>query len=1033
MTDSLTLARLFELLGSTPSPLPQCAGAVFTLGKAYDLGAPQPVAELVMTLMGDGERPSGWRASNRTITLPVTIRVPATADAGADRLLLATAREVLLRAVYADEFTLVWALDGSGGLRNLVWDCFHAKAQTVVWDMLKDKQRVSELSVTFDALPYGRSDDYVSVTFDNPVAGRAAAPVPLTADDYSTVSTTTQATWWSQSPVTALFANSARWRHELTDGNSPLWYTRTGMTAMDLTGLDRLTLWFGLGTDAAGYRHWHQGHVSFTFTLTDSTGRILTFGQQVDCRASANPDWPRWNLVSAQIPQGKAFTYSSVTGYSVKAWNETHTWKGRNVVELDPTGYLSGLTAVPHASPKRPSSNRGATYVMYDMAGTAPAPINVHCQLVAPEQVPATQTLLLPGAPGTTNNYTAPAENPNWLSVNSAGFEASLGSWTGADGLATNATLAQSATFARTGTSSMRLTPVTGGTTMIAASCTAAQVASVGLACAAGDRVAVRAFVRGPVSRTVQVGAEFFNGAGASLGIVYGPAGADSTSAFTTYDGRVTAPASSAAARLVVQVQTPGAGEFHYVDDAYLAYAVQATVACLAAGGGGGSTSGYRNAGGGPGGGEIAWEVSLDLTAGAAHQYSIGKGGLPQSTGAAGLDGGDSWFQGTSVQVRGHGGKGGGNAFGDLGDGTAGLGGTGSVNGHHFNGGTGSAGDHTQWEGGGGGGAAGDGGAGAAGGTGGQHNPGAGGAAGALGIAGGAGAPGYGGQATGAGWGGDAAGGAQNYPGGGGAGSASDTRNHKGSAGANGLVRVTIKTFVSKSQFPALIVHKPSPRSGLIAPAIIPAGDAGDPPDGREYAISPVDGQNARYGPATYSVLPVAWSWNGTAARTVTVTIRQYESSGGASSSVSVSASVTPASVLNGIVNLGEVTLPVKEMPPDNTDSYFTIAVTSGNAADRFLDVLLLDTQGQTFWISMAGAGYSDYWIDEPAATNRLGRVLGSIGDRSQAVSVLGSTFASGGTLQLVPTDNIFTLYSPSGQPSLEADYLPHWHHERLT
>jgi hypothetical protein len=567
---------------------------------------------------------------------------------------------------------------------------------------------------------------------------------------------------------------------------------------------------------------------------------------------------------------------------------------------------------------------------------------------------------------------------------------------------------------------------------MIAAHLPASAVQTAGLPCAAGDRVACRAYVRGSVSRTVQVGAEFFNAAGASLGIVYGPSGADSTSAFTTYDGRVTAPASSAFARLAVQVQTPGAGEFAYVDDAYLAYAVQATVASLGAGGGGGSTQGYRNAGGGAGSGEIAWETSLDLTPAAAHQYSIGKGGLHQTTGAAGLDGGDSWFQGTSVQVRGHGGKGGGNAFGDNSNGSAGLGGTGSTNGHHFNGGTGSAGDYTQWEGGGGGGAAGDGGAGGAAGTGGQHVPGAGGAAGALGIPGGAGAPGYGGQATGAGWGGDAAGGGSNYPGGGGAGSASNTNSHKGSDGAAGLVRVTIKTYVSKSQFPALIIHKPSPRSGLIAPAVLPVGDAGDPPDGREYAITPVDGQNARYGPATYSVLAVAWSWNGTAARTVTVTIRQYESSGGASSLAVVSASVTPASVLNGIVNLGEVTLPVKEMPPDNTDSYFTVAVTSANTSDRFLDVLLLDTAGQTFWISLPGSGYSDYWIDEPAAAAYLGRVLGSIGDRSQAVSVLGSTFASGGTLRLVPTDNVFTLYSPSGQPSIELDYLPHWWHERL-
>ena len=67
------------------------------------------------------------------------------------------------------------------------------------------------------------------------------------------------------------------------------------------------------------------------------------------------------------------------------------------------------------------------------------------------------------------------------------------------------------------------------------------------------------------------------------------------------------------------------------------------------------------------------------------------------------------------------------------------------------------------------------------------------------------------------------------------------------------------------------------------------------------------------------------------------------------------------------------------------------------------------------------------------ASTADIGRVLGSVGDRSAAVSVLGSTAASGGPLSLEPGDNLITVYSPAGMPSLEAGYFPRWWHERLS
>src|SRR5262245_33339808 len=107
MADSLTLASRFELLGGAGSALPACAGAIFFLAPGYDLGAHQPQAALVESLVLDGERPVGDRSANRTLTLPVGIRVPPTGNLTADRATLAAARELLLKAVNEPDFTLV--------------------------------------------------------------------------------------------------------------------------------------------------------------------------------------------------------------------------------------------------------------------------------------------------------------------------------------------------------------------------------------------------------------------------------------------------------------------------------------------------------------------------------------------------------------------------------------------------------------------------------------------------------------------------------------------------------------------------------------------------------------------------------------------------------------------------------------------------------------------------------------------------------------------------------------------------------------
>jgi hypothetical protein len=270
-----------------------------------------------------------------------------------------------------------------------------------------------------------------------------------------------------------------------------------------------------------------------------------------------------------------------------------------------------------------------------------------------------------------------------------------------------------------------------------------------------------------------------------------------------------------------------------------------------------------------------------------------------------------------------------------------------------------------------------------------------------------------------------------NAPGAGGGGAGTSAALRGGGFGGNGTIRLQITTYSESPAFSALLVHKPSARTPILAKPVLDIGGGGDPPDGREYTISQVDGQNARYN-GTYTVVAANFTWDGSAARTVTATIRQYTNGGAAVVSAVLSASVTPASVVNGLVVLGEVTLPVADMPPDNTDAFYTVSLSSSDTLDRFTDLLLLDSQGVTFLVNINGGGYSDYWIDAPDATADIGRVVGSLSDRSAAVSVLGSTFASGGPLRVDPGDNLLTVFSPAGMPALEASYFSRWWHERL-
>jgi hypothetical protein len=139
---------------------------------------------------------------------------------------------------------------------------------------------------------------------------------------------------------------------------------------------------------------------------------------------------------------------------------------------------------------------------------------------------------------------------------------------------------------------------------------------------------------------------------------------------------------------------------------------------------------------------------------------------------------------------------------------------------------------------------------------------------------------------------------------------------------------------------------------------------------------------------------------------------------------------------VNGVVNLGEVTLPIKDYSGHNDQSYFTVAVNDTDTNDRFMDVLFLDTTGQTVLINIdpgqPGYGqYVNYFIDEATPDRDLGFVGASFQDRQHQTSVMDYTMISGGALYVTPGDNLLLVYSPDGAPNLAVRYAPRWFLDR--
>lgn len=410
--DSLVIDNTIELMGGAPgvfSSIPELQDPAtgrsaifripFTGGNVavgsgttgpYDLGAPQPTTDVVESLLLDGERPFGDRASNRTLTLPVLIFAPSLAT-------LAAAREALMRVIDQQTWKLTWRPAETG--LALEFDCFRASPTVVTYGFGGNAPSGSGtnpatwakslVTLTFQALPYGRSgqDGVQVVPFtDGTLDGGSVTP-SVTVDNFASVNTgSTGGGSWSLNTAYA-FGSSQSARYgppvPMKVPYPAAVYTKTGLS-LNITGLPILVLWFGQSYDTQwALQKTFASNVTLAWTLTDGNSHTISFSaKQNKCAWGADPNKPAWTRISASIPQGKTkaqFDYANVTGYSVRITN----WAGSGT-----TGYvrmhawMSQLSASATTT-KWVATPHGSVYSVFGLQYMARSPLSAEIQLPA--------------------------------------------------------------------------------------------------------------------------------------------------------------------------------------------------------------------------------------------------------------------------------------------------------------------------------------------------------------------------------------------------------------------------------------------------------------------------------------------------------------------------------------------------------------------------------------------------------------------------------------------------------------------------
>lgn len=403
MADSLIIANAIELMmgdtGPVMSNLPNLENTTFALNDqvdTYSLGAPQPTVDILASLITDGERPQGRRASNRTLSIPVSI-ISDTRDN------LSLARETLFSLVDQDQWTLRYTRDSSG-TGPLILDCWRAEPATVGYTPVEEAQFACEVVLNFEALPYGRSDTPNPITFAAPAQGTTAPPAPILMDAFNTLQAG-QTQPWAQT-ATSIDGNAAIFLPPTNDLSIPN-YTGQFATPVDLTtggtGLNNVMhFWVGLASQRY-YTNWanHRSELAYACYLTDINGVTIRNSVHMTVTQSNNLSSPVWTQVSIRMPStNTTFDYTNVVQYNIQFSNYPHA--GISYLRWS-TGFLDSFFAV---SPSSSVTNvtRGSIYQINGVEGSVHTPVS----FVATQQ-PSTSPVVTTYSGTTGNLFQAPS------------------------------------------------------------------------------------------------------------------------------------------------------------------------------------------------------------------------------------------------------------------------------------------------------------------------------------------------------------------------------------------------------------------------------------------------------------------------------------------------------------------------------------------------------------------------------------------------------------------------------------------------
>jgi hypothetical protein len=1035
MTDSMVLGGIIELLGGgVASTHPQAAGAYFRLGTGWDLSAPQITSEQTASLLLDGEVVTGFRASNRTPTIPVTIVVPSTGNSVADRLTLAGARELLLQTTSQDAWELVWTRDGG---QPLILDCMGLSTVVIHYALRVEQGLICQVDITFQAFPYGRSDTQEVIAFNSPAQNFPTPPATVTIDDHgSTVAASNYLTGDNAGfeATVGSWGNGAncsvaRSTVQAHTGTASMLLTSAAAGSMNAVSASVASLTAALAagtTPPAGWMPCQQGDsiTAKAWFRAVTTGRSVNAGADFfDANGTQIGSALRGSNVS-DVTTGWIQATATVTAPSGAAWcradpQVVSTAAGAEGHYVDDPWLDRGPVA---------SSDDGA---QWSRSGTAAfGSFSAHWSRKWHDHPLYDHTL--PAAV----DITARTKFGFWLGLSTPSNQWPV--WH--RGTVSFAVVLYDATGASVSFGFKRLCHASALINSPHWQYISAHIPQMGSGFdyTTVSRYSVKAWSRWDalaVSPTGKNGQEVLQ-ADAYLNLVQ--AVATSTGTPGPRGGWYFVPGIIGTARSPLAIQAaPGPSSFSSVVEFTTAgvsnWTAPAGVTHVdkveewAAGGGGAGANGFVGGGGG-GGGEYAMELNVPVTPLTVYHPTQGAGGAAGAGGGnLGLTGGDSFFAGDSGRaVYAHGGKGGWQTPNNWG---GGKGGTGSSNYGHYDGGDGFQANAETRDIGGGGAS-----------SGGASRPGF----DATGRTGAAnpfdGGPGGDGGFSGP----DTIPLSRGFlpvkgPGGGGGGGSSDGSGYAGAAGDPGKSRLT---FGASGLLPlqSLMVHSAPRDAPDTFNPLTPVGNGADTPNGAtEYLVPDIGNLNARFD-GTYTLYLIASSFNTpSSSRNLTVQLRQYPYTGGTALTLNIVRNgLVPSTDLTGtqsIVDMGAVTLPLADIPPGSLSPYFALTVTSTITADRFLDVVLIDTKGTFILLNIGSSSvFNNLWIDQPDATRDLGRILGSNADRDQAVSAIqyAERFA-GGPLAVYPdASNRMFAYSAQGAPALTAFYPPQWWTERL-